>query len=132
MGAEAPAPDGEQRPEHEQARQHEPWNHAGEEQAADRGLGGDAVEDEGDRGRDQDAERAAGAYRAGGDLVRIAAPAHLRDAHLADGGAARRDEPVSAANRAQGPGWRSPARPAAGTASGRAPRTGRVPRAKSR
>ena len=65
-----------------------PGHHAGNEQPADRGFGGDAVEDEGDRRRDQNAERAAGADRAGGDVVRVAAPAHFRNAHLADGGAA--------------------------------------------
>ena len=79
----------EQRPQHEQAGEHQARHDAGEEQAPDRRLGGDAVEDEGDRRRDQDAERAAGADRSGGDLVRIAAPAHLGDAHLADRRAAR-------------------------------------------
>ena len=88
MRAEAALPDDEDRPQHEQAGQHQSRHHAGEEQTADRGLGGDAVEDEGDRRRDQNAERAAGADRAGGHVVRIAAPAHLRNAHLADGGAA--------------------------------------------
>ena len=88
MGAEAALPDDEDRPEHEQAGQHQPRHDPGDEEPADRGLGGDAVEDEGDRRRDQDAERSAGADRAGGDVVRVAAPAHLRDAHLADGGAA--------------------------------------------
>ena len=82
--AEAALPDDEQRPQHEQAGQHQARQHAGEEQPADRRLGGDAVQDERDRRRDQDAERAAGADRAGGDVVRIAAPAHLGDAHLAD------------------------------------------------
>ena len=86
--AEAALPDDEHRPQHEQAGEHQARHHAGEEQPADRGLGGDAVEDERDRRRDQDAERAAGADRAGGDVVRIAAPAHLRNAHLADGRAA--------------------------------------------
>ena len=86
--AEAAAPDREHRPQHEQPGQHGAGNHAGDEQPADRGLGGDAVEDEGDRRRNENAERAAGADRAGGDLVRIAAAAHLRNAHLADGGAA--------------------------------------------
>ena len=90
MRAEAALPDDEQRPQHEQAGQHQARHHAGEEQPADRGLGGDAVEDEGDRRRDQDAERAAGADRAGGDVVRIAAAAHLRNAHLADRRAAGR------------------------------------------
>ncbi len=90
MRAEAALPDDEDRPQHEQAGQHQPRHHAGDEQTADRGLGGDAVEDEGDRRRNQNAERAAGADRAGGDVVRIAAPAHLRNAHLADGRAAGR------------------------------------------
>ena len=72
------------------AGEHQPRHHAGDEQPADRGLGRDAVEDEGDRRRNEDAERAARADRAGRDVVGIAAPAHLRDAHLADGGAAGR------------------------------------------
>ena len=90
MGAESPLPDDEDRPQHEHAGQHEARHHAGDEQAADRGFGGDAVEDKGDRRRNQDAERAAGADRAGGHVVRIAAPPHLRNAHLADGRAAGR------------------------------------------
>ena len=90
MRAEAALPDDEDRPQHEQAGQHQARHHAGEEQTADRGFGGDAVEDEGDRRRNQDAERAAGADRAGGHVVRIAAPPHLRNAHLADGRAAGR------------------------------------------
>jgi hypothetical protein len=62
--------------------------HAGEKQPPDGGLGGDAVEDEGDRRRNQDAERAAGANRAGGNVIRITALAHLRNTHFADGRAA--------------------------------------------
>ena len=89
MRAEAPFPDDEQRPQHEQQREHDAGQYAGEEKAPDRGLGGDAVEDEGDRRRDQDAERAAGADRPGRDVVGVAAPSHLRNAHLADGRAAR-------------------------------------------
>ena len=86
--AEAAFPDREYRPHNEQTGEHDAGDHAGNEQPADRSLGGDAVEDEGDRRRNQNAERAAGADRAGGDLVRVAAPAHFRNAHLADGGAA--------------------------------------------
>ena len=88
MRAKAALPDDEQRPQDEQAGEHQPRQHAGKKQPADRGLGGDPVQDEGDRRRDQDAERAAGADRAGGHVVRVAAPAHFRNAHLADGGAA--------------------------------------------
>jgi hypothetical protein len=52
--------------------------------------GGDAVEDHGDAGRDQDAQRAAGGDRAGGEVGVVAALAHLGDAHLADRRAGRR------------------------------------------
>jgi len=48
------------------------------------------VQDESDGRRYEYAESSAGAYGAGGDLVRIAAPAHFRDSHLADCRAARR------------------------------------------
>ena len=88
MRAEAPLPDDKDGPQHEHAGQHEARHHAGKEQTADRGFGGNAVEDEGDRRRNQDTERAAGANRAGGHVVRIAAPPHFRNSHLADGGAA--------------------------------------------
>src|SRR5450755_2716834 len=88
MGTEATLPDDKYGPHHEQACEHETWHHAGEEQTADRGFGGNAVEDEGDRRWNQDTERAAGADRAGGHVVRIAAPSHLRNSHLADGRAA--------------------------------------------
>ena len=80
----------DQAPGDEQAGQHEPRQEAGDEQPADRGLGGDAVDDHGDRGRDQDAQGAAGRDRAGRQAVGIAALAHLGHAHLADGGAGRR------------------------------------------
>src|SRR5690606_5001111 len=87
---EAALPQDEDRPQDEQPGQQYAGQYAGEEQSADRGFGGDAVKDQRDRWRDQDAERTAGADRAGGDVVGVAAAAHLRDAHLADGGAAGR------------------------------------------
>ena len=74
--------------------QHQAGQEARREQAPDRGLGGDAVDDQRDRGRDQDAERAAGADRAGGDARRVAALAHLRHAHLADRSAGRGRRPA--------------------------------------
>ena len=88
MRAEAPLPDDKDGPQYEHAGQHEAGHHAGKEQTADRGFRGNAVEDEGDRRRNQDSERAAGANRTGRHVVRISAPPHFRDAHLADGGAA--------------------------------------------
>src|SRR5262249_60438205 len=59
--AKAALPDDEQRPQDEQTGEHEARQHASEEQAPDRGLGRDPVENESDRRRNQDAERAAGA-----------------------------------------------------------------------
>src|SRR6185295_850191 len=88
MRSEAALPDDENGPQHEQPGEHQARHHAGKEEPADRRLGRDAVQDEGDRRRDQNAERAARADRTGGNIVRIAALAHLRNAHLADRGAA--------------------------------------------
>ena len=76
-------------PQDEQAGQHEPGDDAGDEQPPDRGLGGDAVENEGDRRRNENSERATGANRTSRHLVGVAAAAHLGNAHFADGGATR-------------------------------------------
>ena len=48
VGTEAALPDDEYRPQHEKAGQHQARDHAGKKEPADRGFGGDAVEDEGD------------------------------------------------------------------------------------
>ena len=67
------------------ADQQQARHHAGQEQAADGGFGGDAIHDHGDRWRDQDAQRAARRDGACCNAVGVAALAHLRNAHLADG-----------------------------------------------
>ena len=90
MRAEAATPDLEQGPQDEQSGQHDARQDAGDKQPSDRGLGRDAVKDESDRRRNEDAERTARADRAGRDFIRIAAATHFRDAHFADRGAACR------------------------------------------
>jgi hypothetical protein len=81
----------------------QPRDHTRQEQPPDRGFRGDAVDDHGDRGRDQDAQRAARRDGACGHPVRIAALAHLGDAHLADGGTGGGLDPDIAENSAQAP-----------------------------
>ena len=83
----AASPGVEDRPGDEQGHQQQAGQDAREKQPPDRGFGGDPVDDHRHRRRDQDAECAAGGDRARGDLVGIAALAHLGDAHLADRGA---------------------------------------------
>ncbi len=75
-------------PCHGEAEQHgrdDAGNDAGDEQLADAGLGHDAVDHHDDRRRDQDAERAAGRDRAGGERVAVAVLAHRRIGHLGEG-----------------------------------------------
>src|SRR5262249_58908134 len=70
----------------------DPRHHARDQELADGGLGGDAVDHHGDAGRDQDVERGADADRAGGELVGIAVAAHFRHGdlgHHRGGGRAR-------------------------------------------
>ena len=55
-----------------------PGDDAGDEQLADVLLGDEAVDREHRRGRDHDAERAAGRDHAGGERLRVAVAAHLR------------------------------------------------------
>ena len=90
VGTKPALPYDEQRPQHEQPGEHESRQHSGEKEAPDRSFRRDPVENESDRRRDEDAQRASGANRAGRNVVGIAAPPHLGDAHFADGGAARR------------------------------------------
>ncbi len=93
IDAEARAPDLEDRPRHEERDEQASRHDAREEEPAERcrrrDAVEDAVEDEGDGGRDQDAERAARADRSGRHRVRVATLAHLSDAHLADRGTGR-------------------------------------------
>ena len=69
----------------EQDHGDEAGQEAGREQLADAGLGHDPVEDHDGRGRDQDAERAAGGDRAGGELVGVAVAVHRRVGDLGEG-----------------------------------------------
>ena len=85
-------PDPDQDGEDQEDRDDDPGDHAGDEQLADRGLGGDAVDHHADARRDQDVEGRADADRARRQLVRVPAAAHLRhrDArHHRGGGQAR-------------------------------------------
>ena len=66
-----------------------PGPDAGEEQPAERFFRRDRKQDHGDRGRQQDAERAAGGDDAGGEAAGIAALAHLGNAGRADRRAGR-------------------------------------------
>ena len=67
----------EQRPDddeaHEQPGQHDARDHAGDEQPRDRLLGDGGVDDQDDRGRDQQAERAGAGQRADRHLFVVAA-----------------------------------------------------------
>ncbi len=74
----------------EQRDQQDPRADAGEEQPAERLLGGDRVQDHRDRRRQQDAERPARGDDAGREAGRVAALPHLRDAGAADRRARRR------------------------------------------
>ena len=69
----------------EQGNQHQGRADGGQEQPAERLLGGDRIENHGDRWRQQDTERAAGRDDAGREARRIAALAHFRDPGRADG-----------------------------------------------
>ena len=62
----------------QERRDDEPGDDPGDEQLADGGLGGDAVDDHADAGRDEDVEGGADPDGAGGQLVGVTAPAHLR------------------------------------------------------
>ncbi len=68
----------------EQRDQQQARSDAGEEQPAQRFFRGDREQDHGDRGRQEDAERAAGGDDAGGESAGITALAHFRDAGGAD------------------------------------------------
>jgi hypothetical protein len=81
---------GEHHPQGEDRGEQDAGDDAGDEQLADRLLGDDAVDDQRQRGRDEDAQRAAGGDEAGGQFLRVAALPHLRDAHAAHGGAGGR------------------------------------------
>ena len=74
----------------EQQRQHQPGDHAGDEQLRDRHVGGDAVDDHDDRRRDQQPQRARARERADGHALRVAALLQFGQRHLADGRAGRR------------------------------------------
>ena len=71
-------------PDDEQRGEQQAGTDTGDEQLADRLLGDDAIEDQGQRGRDQDAQRAAGRDDAGRQSGRIAALAHLGNARGTD------------------------------------------------
>ncbi len=67
-------------PDCEQHRKQQTRPDACHEQFADRLLGGEAVQDQRQRRRNQDAECAAGGDQAGGECVRVAALPHFRNA----------------------------------------------------
>jgi hypothetical protein len=83
----------QQRPEHgvahEQGDHHDAGQNSGDEQARDRYLGHEAVDDEHDRRRDEQAEGARAGERAQDHALVIAPLAQLGDGDLADGGAGR-------------------------------------------
>src|SRR5262249_43041640 len=81
-------PDYEQGPQYKEAGEHEARQHTGDEQAPNRRFSRDAIQDERDRWRDTYAECSPGADRTCGNVVRITAPPHFRNAHLSDGRAA--------------------------------------------
>ena len=68
------------------ADREQPRQDAGDEQLADVLLRQDAVDDHHHRGRDQDAERAAGGDRTRGERVGVAEALHRRHRHLGHGG----------------------------------------------
>ena len=70
----------------EDAAEDEPRDDAGREQGDHRGLGGDAVDDEGDRGRNQVVERTLRRDQARGEPLRVSRLAQARIRQRADGG----------------------------------------------
>ncbi len=79
------APNGHFHRAEEQPDQQQAGQHAGDEQLADILLRDDGVDDQRHRGRDHDAERAAGGDRAGGETVAVAVMPHRRDGDLGHG-----------------------------------------------
>ena len=73
-------------------------DHGGDEEVADVGLGEDAVDHQDDRGRDQDAERAAGGDGGRGELIRVAVALHAR---VGDLGHRSRGREAGAAHRTE-------------------------------
>src|SRR6185437_14336054 len=71
-------------PQREKTGEKDAGHDAGDEQLTDRLLDDDAVQDERDRRRNEDAERAARGDESAGEAARIAALAHLGNAHRAD------------------------------------------------
>ncbi len=80
----------EQRPQHhvarEQRHQHQPRQHAGDEQPRHRDLRRDTVDDHDDRRRNQQPERARAGQRTDRDGFRVAARLQLGQRDAADGG----------------------------------------------
>jgi hypothetical protein len=70
---------------HEKDDQQQPRKYPGDEEAGDGDLGLDAVDDEDDRGRDQEPQRARPGKRPDRHALVIAAFGKLRQGHLADG-----------------------------------------------
>src|SRR6266702_4678164 len=70
----------------EEQHQHDPRQHARDEQPRDRYVGRDAVHDHDDRGRDEEAERAGAGERADRHALVVAPLLQLRDRDLSDGG----------------------------------------------
>ena len=79
--------------QHEEAGQQQAGDHAGEIEARHGGGGDQAIEDEVDRRRDEDAERAAGRQRAEKQALVVTADLDLRQCHDADGGGRRHARP---------------------------------------
>ena len=82
---------------------------AGLEQGDDIGLHHDRVDDQHDRRRDQDAERAAGRERAGGERARIVVAAQFRQCDLAHHRSGRERRAADGAERRRSrrpPPWR--------------------------
>jgi hypothetical protein len=99
----------------EQRDQQQPRPDARQKQRDHRFLGDEAVDDHRDRGRDQDAERAARRQQPVDEALLVAAVDHLGDRHGADGGRRRdrgagdgREDPAG-----EDRGHRQPARPVA-------------------
>ena len=83
-------PEAEHGIEAEQRDQQQSGSDAGEEQPAEGFFRGNREQDHGDRGRQQDAERAAGGDDPGGQPAGVAALAHFGDTGRADRRAGRR------------------------------------------
>ena len=77
---------GDEDRQHEQAAEHDARDEAGEVEVRDRGVGQESEDDQVDRGRDQNAERASGGERAEEQGLIVAVASHQRHRHGADRG----------------------------------------------